>query len=92
MFSLGSLRYSYVLRRESNRYWTLPLFLTYFVIIFHVLFDVETSFIADFVQIIVLLQLREAQARVEELETSNTHLQRRLDKLKSAKSALLKEL
>ncbi|PSN38368.1 Leucine-rich repeat flightless-interacting protein 2 [Blattella germanica] len=37
-------------------------------------------------------ELREAQARVEELETSNTHLQRRLDKLKNAKSALLKEL
>ncbi|XP_049956277.1 leucine-rich repeat flightless-interacting protein 2 isoform X1 [Schistocerca serialis cubense] len=37
-------------------------------------------------------ELREAQARIEELETTNTHLQRRLDKLKSAKSALLKEL
>ncbi|GLH08629.1 Putative leucine-rich repeat flightless-interacting protein 2-like isoform x1 [Gryllus bimaculatus] len=37
-------------------------------------------------------ELREAQARVEELETSNNHLQRRLDKLKNAKSALLKEL
>lgn len=37
-------------------------------------------------------QLREAQSRVEELETSNMHLHRRLDKLKSAKSTLLKEL
>ncbi|KAL1138149.1 hypothetical protein AAG570_009841 [Ranatra chinensis] len=37
-------------------------------------------------------ELRESQARVEELETSNTHLQRRLDKLKNAKSALLKDL
>nr|CAD7575332.1 unnamed protein product [Timema californicum] len=36
--------------------------------------------------------LREAQSRVEELEVSNSHLQRRLDKLKNAKSALLKEL
>lgn len=38
------------------------------------------------------LQIRESQSRVEELETSNSHLQRRLDKLKNAKSALLKEL
>lgn len=37
-------------------------------------------------------ELREAQARLEELETSNTHLQRRLDKLKNAKSNLLKDL
>ncbi|KAK9501273.1 hypothetical protein O3M35_012015 [Rhynocoris fuscipes] len=37
-------------------------------------------------------ELRESLARVEELETSNTHLQRRLDKLKTAKSALLKDL
>ncbi|XP_066901475.1 leucine-rich repeat flightless-interacting protein 2 isoform X2 [Halyomorpha halys] len=37
-------------------------------------------------------ELRECQARVEELETANTHLQRRLDKLKTAKSALLKDL
>nr|CAD7452651.1 unnamed protein product [Timema tahoe] len=37
-------------------------------------------------------ELREAQSRVEELEVSNSHLQRRLDKLKNAKSALLKEL
>lgn len=39
-----------------------------------------------------LLQVRETQGRVEELETANSHLQRRLDKLKNAKSALLKEL
>lgn len=37
-------------------------------------------------------EVRETQARVEELETANSHLQRRLDKLKNAKSALLKEL
>ncbi|XP_063233157.1 leucine-rich repeat flightless-interacting protein 2 isoform X2 [Bacillus rossius redtenbacheri] len=37
-------------------------------------------------------ELRESQSRVEELEVSNSHLQRRLDKLKNAKSALLKEL
>ncbi|XKL65522.1 hypothetical protein PGB90_008942 [Kerria lacca] len=37
-------------------------------------------------------ELREAQSRVEELETANMHLQRRLDKLKNAKSALLKEI
>uniref|UniRef100_A0A6M2DLU5 Putative lrrfip family n=1 Tax=Xenopsylla cheopis TaxID=163159 RepID=A0A6M2DLU5_XENCH len=35
---------------------------------------------------------REAQARVEELETANNHLLKRLDKLKNAKSALLKDL
>jgi hypothetical protein len=29
---------------------------------------------------------------VEELETENSHLTKRLDKLKNAKSALLKEL
>ncbi|XP_011497515.1 PREDICTED: leucine-rich repeat flightless-interacting protein 2 isoform X1 [Ceratosolen solmsi marchali] len=37
-------------------------------------------------------EVRESQGRVEELETANSHLQRRLDKLKNAKSALLKEL
>lgn len=37
-------------------------------------------------------ELREAQSRVEELETSHSHLQKRLDKLKNAKSALLKDL
>ncbi|GLV32502.1 uncharacterized protein CBL_00788 [Carabus blaptoides fortunei] len=37
-------------------------------------------------------EARESQSRVEELETANTHLQRRLEKLKNAKSALLKEL
>ncbi|CAG9861882.1 unnamed protein product [Phyllotreta striolata] len=37
-------------------------------------------------------EAREALNRVEELETSNTHLLKRLDKLKNAKSALLKEL
>ncbi|XP_030749905.1 leucine-rich repeat flightless-interacting protein 2 isoform X3 [Sitophilus oryzae] len=37
-------------------------------------------------------EAREAQNRAEELETSNTHLLKRLDKLKNAKSALLKEL
>ncbi|KAL1512916.1 hypothetical protein ABEB36_002418 [Hypothenemus hampei] len=37
-------------------------------------------------------EAREAQNRADELETSNTHLLKRLDKLKNAKSALLKEL
>ncbi|XP_023245232.1 leucine-rich repeat flightless-interacting protein 2 isoform X3 [Copidosoma floridanum] len=37
-------------------------------------------------------EVRESQGRVEELETANSHLQRRLDKLKNAKSALFKEL
>ncbi|XP_077283506.1 leucine-rich repeat flightless-interacting protein 2 isoform X2 [Arctopsyche grandis] len=37
-------------------------------------------------------ETREAQSRVEELETENSHLNKRLDKLKNAKSALLKEL
>lgn len=37
-------------------------------------------------------EAREAISRAEELETSNTHLLKRLDKLKNAKSALLKEL
>lgn len=35
---------------------------------------------------------REALNRVEELETENSHLTKRLDKLKNAKSALLKDL
>lgn len=37
-------------------------------------------------------ELREAQTKLEELETSHNHLQRRLDKLKTAKSALLKDI
>ncbi|KAJ8978670.1 hypothetical protein NQ317_019106 [Molorchus minor] len=37
-------------------------------------------------------EARDALSRAEELETSNTHLLKRLDKLKNAKSALLKEL
>nr|CAH0100526.1 unnamed protein product [Daphnia galeata] len=37
-------------------------------------------------------ELRETQTKMEELETSHNHLQRRLDKLKTAKSALLKEI
>ncbi|XP_015177913.1 PREDICTED: leucine-rich repeat flightless-interacting protein 2 isoform X3 [Polistes dominula] len=37
-------------------------------------------------------EVRESQGRVEELETANSHLQRRLDKLKNAKSALFKDL
>ncbi|XP_045485089.1 leucine-rich repeat flightless-interacting protein 2 isoform X1 [Pieris rapae] len=37
-------------------------------------------------------EAREALNRVEELETENNHLTKRLDKLKNAKSALLKEL
>lgn len=37
-------------------------------------------------------QNREATERLEELETSNNHLLKRLDKLKNAKSALLKDL
>lgn len=35
-------------------------------------------------------ELREAQARVEELETANIHLQKRIDKLKTGKNALIK--
>lgn len=38
----------------------------------------------------VLRELREAQSRIEELETSNSHLQKRIDKLKSARNALMK--
>ncbi|KAK5645236.1 hypothetical protein RI129_006536 [Pyrocoelia pectoralis] len=37
-------------------------------------------------------EAREAQNRAEEFETANTHLLKRLDKLKNAKSTLLKEL
>lgn len=37
-------------------------------------------------------QNREAMEKLEELETSNNHLIKRLDKLKNAKSALLKDL
>lgn len=35
-------------------------------------------------------EFREAQARVEELETANDHLQKRIDKLKTVKNALIK--
>lgn len=38
------------------------------------------------------LQNREYSERMEELETANNHLMKRLDKLKNAKSALLKDL
>ncbi|XP_054713855.1 leucine-rich repeat flightless-interacting protein 2-like [Uloborus diversus] len=38
----------------------------------------------------VLRELREAQSRIEELETSNSHLQKRIDKLKTARNALSK--
>eukprot|EP00096_Caligus_rogercresseyi_P010841 TRINITY_DN4075_c0_g1_i1.p1 TRINITY_DN4075_c0_g1~~TRINITY_DN4075_c0_g1_i1.p1 ORF type:complete len:398 (-),score=73.13 TRINITY_DN4075_c0_g1_i1:315-1508(-) len=37
-------------------------------------------------------ELRESQARIDELETSNKHLEARLAKLKTAKSNLLKDL
>ncbi|XP_020295743.1 leucine-rich repeat flightless-interacting protein 2 isoform X2 [Pseudomyrmex gracilis] len=37
-------------------------------------------------------EIRETQNRVEELEAENTHLHRRLDKVRNAKSNLLKEL
>ncbi|KPJ07987.1 Leucine-rich repeat flightless-interacting protein 2 [Papilio machaon] len=45
-----------------------------------------------YVQRIRTYGAREALNRVEELETENSHLTKRLDKLKNAKSALLKEL
>lgn len=35
-------------------------------------------------------ELREAQSRVEELETANSHLQKRIDKLKSVRNTLVK--
>ncbi|XP_023230652.1 leucine-rich repeat flightless-interacting protein 2-like isoform X1 [Centruroides sculpturatus] len=38
----------------------------------------------------VLRELREAQTRIEELETANAHLQKRIDKLKTARNALIK--
>ena len=38
------------------------------------------------------LQLRDAQSRLEELETTNNHLIKRFDKLKNARSNLLKDL
>ncbi|KAK7026759.1 Leucine-rich repeat flightless-interacting protein [Halocaridina rubra] len=37
-------------------------------------------------------ELRDAQSRLEELETTNNHLIRRFDKLKNARSTLLKDL
>ncbi len=40
----------------------------------------------------LMLQLREATSRSEELETANKHLETRLGKLKTAKSNLLKDL
>ncbi|UYV67463.1 LRRFIP2 [Cordylochernes scorpioides] len=36
------------------------------------------------------VQLREFQSRIEELETANAHLQKRIDKLKSTRNALMK--
>lgn len=39
----------------------------------------------------ILRELREAQARIDELETSNSHLQKRMDKLKTARSQILSE-
>lgn len=38
------------------------------------------------------LQNREQAERIEELETANHHMVKRFDKLKNAKSALLKDL
>ncbi|XP_076326958.1 leucine-rich repeat flightless-interacting protein 2-like isoform X2 [Tachypleus tridentatus] len=35
-------------------------------------------------------EVREAQTRIEELETANCHLQKRMDKLKSTRNAILK--
>ena len=37
-------------------------------------------------------EIREYHTKCEELETANKHLEKRLDKLKTAKSTLLKEL
>jgi chromosome segregation ATPase len=37
----------------------------------------------------ILRELREAQARVEELETSNSHLTKRIDKLKNNRMAII---
>lgn len=37
-------------------------------------------------------ELRDIQTRFDELETSHNHLQRRLDKLKTVKSSLLKDI
>jgi len=37
----------------------------------------------------ILRDLREAQSKVEELETSNDHLQKRIDKLKNTKMAII---
>ncbi|XP_066949722.1 uncharacterized protein [Macrobrachium rosenbergii] len=37
-------------------------------------------------------ELRDAQSRLEELETTNSHLIRRFDKIKNARSTLLKDL
>lgn len=39
-----------------------------------------------------MFQLRDAQSRLEELETTNNHLIKRFDKLKNARSNLLKDL
>lgn len=42
--------------------------------------------------ILFSFQLRDAQNRLEELETTNSHLIKRFDKLKNARSTLLKDL
>lgn len=41
---------------------------------------------------LVLFQLRDAQNRLEELELTTAHLQKRFDRLKTARSTLLKDL
>lgn len=52
----------------------------------------ELSHFQIYLLIYFFLQNRETMERLEELETSNNHLLKRMDKLKNAKSTLLKEL
>lgn len=44
----------------------------------------------DFFFSLFLFQLREAQSQIEELRNHNSHLQKRLEKMKQSRSALVK--
>lgn len=48
--------------------------------------------LCQIIYLFCLLQHRELMERLEEAETANNHLLKRLDKLKNAKSAILKDL
>lgn len=74
-----------VIKKNYPCEWNVPLTPHLFVLTDNNSFTYKSNSILYF-------QVKESQSRIEELETTNNHLQRRLDKVKNAKSALLKEL